>query len=81
MFFVVPLVQFYCMATNPYYLSENLMNLPCYLILQQVKEDIGNKELVLEKINLKLTDALREENDKRASYKNFIGKGMSNVYC
>jgi len=57
------------------------MNLPCYLILQQVKEDIGNKELVLEKINLKLTDALREENDKRASYKNFIGKGMSNVYC
>ncbi|KAG2589578.1 structural maintenance of chromosomes protein 6B-like isoform X3 [Panicum virgatum] len=40
--------------------------------MMQVKEDIGNKELVLEKINLKLTDALREENDKRASYKNFI---------
>ena len=69
------------MATNPYYLKKNLMNLPCYLIRQQVKEDIGNKELVLEKINLKLTDALREENDKRASYKKFIGKGMSNVYC
>jgi len=40
--------------------------------MMQVKEDIGNKELVLEKINLKLTDALREENDKRASYKDFI---------
>ena len=53
------------------------MNLPCYLILQQVKEDIGNKELILEKINLKLTDALREENDKRASYKDFIG----NISC
>jgi hypothetical protein len=49
------------------------MNLPCYLILQQVKEDIGNKELVLEKINLKLADALGEENDKRASYKDFMG--------
>ncbi|RLN33350.1 hypothetical protein C2845_PM03G29530 [Panicum miliaceum] len=40
--------------------------------MMQMKEDIGNKELVLEKINLKLTDALREENDKRASYKDFI---------
>jgi hypothetical protein len=38
-----------------------------------VKEDIGNKELVLEKINLKLADALGEENDKRASYKDFMG--------
>ncbi|PUZ69998.1 hypothetical protein GQ55_2G181100 [Panicum hallii var. hallii] len=40
--------------------------------MMQVKEDIGNKELVLEKINLKLADALGEENDKRASYKDFM---------
>ncbi|TKW32168.1 hypothetical protein SEVIR_2G152500v4 [Setaria viridis] len=40
--------------------------------MMQVKEDIGNKELVLQKINLKLTDALQEENNKRASYKDFI---------
>ncbi|XP_039794531.1 structural maintenance of chromosomes protein 6B-like isoform X3 [Panicum virgatum] len=46
---------------------------------KQVKEDIGNKELVLEKINLKLTDALREENDKRASYKNFIGSAHAEM--
>ncbi|KAG2634023.1 structural maintenance of chromosomes protein 6B-like isoform X6 [Panicum virgatum] len=47
--------------------------------MMQVKEDIGNKELVLEKINLKLTDALREENDKRASYKNFIGSAHAEM--
>ncbi|OEL37148.1 Structural maintenance of chromosomes protein 6B [Dichanthelium oligosanthes] len=40
--------------------------------MMQVKEDIGNKELVLQKINLKLTDALQEENNRRASYKDFI---------
>ncbi|KAF8690848.1 hypothetical protein HU200_041247 [Digitaria exilis] len=40
--------------------------------MMQVKEDIGNKELVLQKINVKLTDALQEENNRRASYKDFI---------
>jgi structural maintenance of chromosomes protein 6 len=41
-----------------------------------VKEDIENQELVVQKINLKLTDALQEENNRRASYKDFIG----NIY-
>ncbi|CAD6219827.1 unnamed protein product [Miscanthus lutarioriparius] len=40
--------------------------------MMQVKEEIGNQELVLQKINLKLTDALQEENNRRASYEDFI---------
>ena len=41
-----------------------------------MKENIGNQELALQKINLKLTDALQEENNRRASYEDFIG----NIY-
>ncbi|XP_066392341.1 structural maintenance of chromosomes protein 6B-like [Miscanthus floridulus] len=40
--------------------------------MMQVKENIGNQELALQKINLELTDALQEENNRRASYKDFI---------
>lgn len=40
--------------------------------MMQVKEDIENKELFLQKISLKLTDALQEENNRRASFKDFI---------
>nr|AHB53235.1 SMC6 protein [Zea mays] len=40
--------------------------------MMQVREDIENQELVVQKINLKLTDALQEENNRRASYKDFI---------
>lgn len=46
---------------------------PCYLILQQLREDIEEKELLLQKINVRLTEALQKENDERASYKDFIG--------
>ncbi|KAJ1288974.1 hypothetical protein BS78_02G129900 [Paspalum vaginatum] len=40
--------------------------------MMQVKEDIENRESVLQKISLKLTDALQEENNRRASCKSFI---------
>nr|CAB3449120.1 unnamed protein product [Digitaria exilis] len=40
--------------------------------MMQVKEDIGNEELVLQDINLKLTYALQEENKRRASCNDFI---------
>jgi hypothetical protein len=41
-----------------------------------VKENIGSQELDLQKINLELTGALQEENNRRASYQDFIG----NIY-
>ncbi|EER98630.1 hypothetical protein BDA96_02G160800 [Sorghum bicolor] len=40
--------------------------------MTRLKEDIENQELVLQKINLKLTNALQEENNTRASYKDII---------
>ncbi|CAN6195274.1 unnamed protein product [Urochloa humidicola] len=47
--------------------------------MMQLKEDIGNKELVLQKIYLKLTEALQEENNKRASYMDFIESAHSEM--
>ncbi|XP_066397226.1 structural maintenance of chromosomes protein 6B-like [Miscanthus floridulus] len=40
--------------------------------MMEVKENIGNQELALQKINLELADALQEENNRRASYQDFI---------
>ncbi|CAN6172055.1 unnamed protein product [Urochloa humidicola] len=47
--------------------------------MMQLKDDIGNKELVLQKIDLKLTEALQEENNKRASYMDFIESAHSEM--
>lgn len=42
-------------------------------LLQQVEVDIEQKELLVQKTNLRLTKALQDENDRRACYKEFIG--------
>ncbi|XP_062200080.1 structural maintenance of chromosomes protein 6A-like isoform X2 [Phragmites australis] len=40
--------------------------------MMQLQEDIMNRKLVLQKIDVKLTGALQDENNRRASYKDFI---------
>uniref|UniRef100_A0A0E0LYC3 RecF/RecN/SMC N-terminal domain-containing protein n=1 Tax=Oryza punctata TaxID=4537 RepID=A0A0E0LYC3_ORYPU len=40
--------------------------------MMQVEVDIEQKELLVQKINLRLTKALQDENDRRACYKEFI---------
>ncbi|KAL6639820.1 hypothetical protein ACP70R_022642 [Stipagrostis hirtigluma subsp. patula] len=47
--------------------------------MTQVKGDIEKKELVLEKLYLKLTEASQEEDKRRASYKNFIDSAYVDV--
>ncbi|KAL6854585.1 hypothetical protein ACP4OV_019147 [Aristida adscensionis] len=47
--------------------------------IAQLKDDIEKKELVLQKINLRLQDALQEENKRRVSYKNFTDSAYVEV--
>ncbi|KAL5225362.1 hypothetical protein ABZP36_012001 [Zizania latifolia] len=44
--------------------------------LEKVLVDIEEKELVLQKTNVRLTKALQDEHDRRACYKDFIDHGI-----
>ncbi|BAT06877.1 Os09g0121050 [Oryza sativa Japonica Group] len=49
--------------------------------MMQVEVDIEQKELLVQKTNLRLTKALQDENDRRACYKEFIVFHIETLAC